>query len=433
LTGTQPGQASNDIVTTALFLTAVALLFEGRLAPAPTAIAAIAAGIALGTKLTVATPVVVLTVGVVVLAIRARRPATAVAWCVFLGLSGGYWFTRNWIVAGNPLPWSEFSLGPLTVEAEINGRPGLVEVLDQGETWRRFIFPGFLDAIGPAWPVVLAIGIAGAVVGVANGRLPIHRVAGASALVGIVAFPFTPYTGDLGGGGFVFTVRYLIPELLVGLMLLTMAVTGTVVWRRALFAVLIVLVVLDLSTSYIEGIPSWPTDEVVVGVLAGLAAIGVAILILAPPGRNLVRWGAVGAVAGGLVAGGWLVQRAYFEHRYVDAGLPNDETNAFFQDLSDERVAVFGTEHFYPLFGIDLSNRVLRIASPDQSSAAQECRSWRAALGDFNYIVIGHQQFSEPGPDEAWIADDPATSPVLRDGDATVYRVDGILDPSGCT
>jgi hypothetical protein len=73
IVGTHPGQASNDVAAGALLLGAIALLLEGQMQPLPIGLAAIAAGLALGTKLTVAAPIALLTVGIVVVGLRTRR------------------------------------------------------------------------------------------------------------------------------------------------------------------------------------------------------------------------------------------------------------------------------------------------------------------------------------------------------------------------
>ena len=69
LAANQPGQASNDIVCAALFLAPVALLLQQvTCTNRPTAVAGIAAGLALSTKLVVFVPLVVLSVGIMVIA-----------------------------------------------------------------------------------------------------------------------------------------------------------------------------------------------------------------------------------------------------------------------------------------------------------------------------------------------------------------------------
>jgi hypothetical protein len=438
LTGTQPGQASNDVVTAALFFAGIALLFEGELRPAPTALAGVAAGLALGTKLTVLAPLAVVSVGVVFLAVRARRAGTAVAWCVALFLAGGYWLVRNWIVAGNPVPWSQVSLGPIELDRAIASRPALITLLDRYDTWDRFVWPGFRDALGRGWIVILVLAVGGAAVGVVRGPRGLERVAGLSALAGIVALPVVPFSADFGGGIFVFIVRYLVPEFLVGITLLVLALArGPVLPRRILTAVLAVLVLSDVTSSYIEGAKLWPRGQAATGVLAALAiAVCAAVLLRAAHGPRLARAPAI-AATGALVAvlavvGGWFVQRTYLERRYVAAGLPHDRVNAFFRDVHDAQVAAIARDHFYPLFGLDLSNRVSRVDGPRHGSGTERCRIWRQHLHGFDYVVLGSDPFSEQGPQSEWVATDPAVTVALRDGGETVYRVRGGLDPTSC-
>jgi hypothetical protein len=444
LTGTQPGQASNDVVTTALFFAGMALLFESRLRPWPTAVAGVAVGLALGTKLTVLAPVAVVTVGVVVLALRRRRPATAIAWCVALVGAGGYWLVRNWVVAGNPVPWSEVSIGPFGFDRVIESRPALVGLLDQWSTWDRFVLPGLRDALGRGWVVVLVLGIGGAVVGIVrpgeHPDRPVERVAGAAALIGIAALPFIPFSGDLGGAIFVFIVRYLVPELLLGVTLLALALADVaVLWRGLLLLVLAVLVISDVTSEYIEGAPLWP-PHAAAGVIAGLGIVAGALLIVGLA-RRADRAGtapaaplAVGVAAALalILAGGWFVQRSYLDHRYVDADLPHDRVNASFRDIRDARVAAIARDHFYPLFGLDLSNSVSRVDGPVDGSDRERCRAWRRELSGFDYVVLGNDLFSRPGPRPEWLTDDPAVHLAVDDGSETVYAVRGPLDPDGC-
>src|SRR4051794_21226280 len=63
MVATQPGQASSDIACAALLLGAVALLLESRLDAVPLTLAGLAAGVGLGTKITIAPPVALFAVG----------------------------------------------------------------------------------------------------------------------------------------------------------------------------------------------------------------------------------------------------------------------------------------------------------------------------------------------------------------------------------
>jgi hypothetical protein len=57
---------------------------------------------------------------------------------------------------------------------------------------------------------------------------------------------------------------------------------------------------------------------------------------------------------------------------------------------------------------------------------------WRRELSGFDYVVLGNDLFSRPGPRPEWLADDPAAHVALDDGSETVYAVRGPLDPDAC-
>jgi len=104
----QAGAAANDVVAMFFLLAAVALLMTDPEHPAARVLAAIAAGLAVGTKLTVLAPVLALTVGVVAIAPRGRRLATSALWLGPLIVAGGFWYARNLIAVGNRFPGRAF-------------------------------------------------------------------------------------------------------------------------------------------------------------------------------------------------------------------------------------------------------------------------------------------------------------------------------------
>ena len=111
----QAGAAANDVVAVFFLLAAVAFLINDPESLAALVLAAVAAGLAVGVKLTVVGPVLGLTIGVVAIAPSGERLRTAGLWLGPLILAGGYWYARNLIAVGNPLPWS--SLGVLPTPA----------------------------------------------------------------------------------------------------------------------------------------------------------------------------------------------------------------------------------------------------------------------------------------------------------------------------
>jgi hypothetical protein len=435
--GTQPGQASNDVAAAALLLASVALLLEGRLAPVPTGLAAVAGGLALGTKLTVAAPVLVMTVGVVVLALRAARPAAAVSWCAVLAVFGAYWFARNIALAENPLPWFDLDLGPLSLPAPVT-EPGdsVADYFTAGFFWRDVVRQGLARALGRGWMVVLGLALGGGVLAVVRGRRPEERLAGAGMLLGVVAYVFTPLTADGRGLAFVFNLRYLTPVLALGLSLLALTLASGTRWRRGAWITMIGVVAVDATARHYERMPAWPAGYVGFGLLAAAGVVVAAALLTLPRSRTwktgLVLAGVL--TAAGCLGGGWLVQRHYLDHRYVDAGLTLDPIHAVFRDVRDEKVAVLGTFDVYPMFGSDLSNRVARVEEPVRGSDADPCRRWRQTLAadGYRYIVLTRQAFFIDLPSEEWISSDPATTEVFRNEDGSLYRVEGPLNPDAC-
>ena len=112
-----PGAAKNDLAAAALTLASIAILVEAwahrrdeweRWALAA---AGLAAGLAAGTRVTALAMAAALTLAVVVLAPQGRRWAAAGWWFVPAFAGGAFWYLRNLVVAGNPLP-EVHSLGP---------------------------------------------------------------------------------------------------------------------------------------------------------------------------------------------------------------------------------------------------------------------------------------------------------------------------------
>ena len=114
----EPGSAYNDLVGTALILAALALLAyvdvpwgrRGHVRGLWTV--ALAAGLAVGVKDTFLFPVAALTAGVIALLPRGERTRQGLLWCAVVAVTGGFWYARNLIYAGNPVPNVHFGLGP---------------------------------------------------------------------------------------------------------------------------------------------------------------------------------------------------------------------------------------------------------------------------------------------------------------------------------
>ncbi len=196
----------------------------------PLAFAGLAAGLAVGTKSTAVAMAAALTVAIVFLAPRGRRWAAFGWWFLPALAGGGYWYLRNLIAAGNPLPQLE-SLGPISLphpERLQYGRPdfSVAHYATDTGVWREYFAPGLHHAFGALWPLVVAGAVVGALVALLWGRSRLLRWIGAVALFGMLAYLFTPLSAAGAEGapvGFSINIRYAIPALLAGLTLLPVA------------------------------------------------------------------------------------------------------------------------------------------------------------------------------------------------------------------
>ncbi len=235
----EPGAAKNDLMAAALLLAAIAILVNWkaslpRTGPAsqwpPLAVAGLATGMAVGTKSTALAMAAALTLAVIVLAPSGRRWAVTGWWFVAGLAGGGYWYLRNLIISGNPLPQLEH-LGPITLphpERLQEGRPdfSIAHYATDTGIWRDYFEPGLHQAFGALWPLVIAAAVAGALAALVWGRPRVLRWIGGVALFGLLAYLFTPLSAAGADGaptGFGINIRYAIPALLAGLTVLPVA------------------------------------------------------------------------------------------------------------------------------------------------------------------------------------------------------------------
>jgi hypothetical protein len=476
------GEANNDIVGLAFFLCAVAFLLNGaatggaggrgtgeagaeagsaasRLPPTPVhrgplLLAALAGGLAIGTKLTLVAPVALLTVGLVTIAKRGARTATAVIWLTGLIVTGSFWYLRNLIAVGNPVPWVE--LGPLpTPERLLHGRPdfSVAHYLTDTDIWGRWFAPGLEDGLGIVWWAVLALGVIGILLAVSRRRPSLERMLAAVGVAGAVAYLFTPLSASGPEGepiGFAINLRYLAPPLCLGLILFATSpqLQGGRRKLAAFVALAAILVIGDEPFSFLDSRRA-----------LGAAGIGIAITIalllpfpLRRPEMPAARRRTMAAVAAlvlvAAAAQGYRIQRDYLEGRYAHPqekfGLAAGFNLA--RDLRDERIGIVGTSAAfvqYGLYGTELSNRVQYIGDPGKRGAFSpilDCARWRRAVNEGEYtFVITAPQFRfqaprdpAPSPERRWIAGDPVAELVRRSGDVVIFRITGPLDPNRC-
>ena len=485
----QAGEALNDITGVAFTLAAAALLVNayagrgalsgrissekrpvGPITPGPPsfaakttplaaiAIAGLAMGIAAGVKLSFLPPAAVLTIAVVAIAQRGERVRTFFAWTLPMIAAGGFWYARNLVAVGNPIPYIHH-LGPISLPGPVRDfslRPGYAVSHYFGDTsvWNNWFFPGLHTSLGLFWPAVV-LGLAAiAIYALVRGREPILRVLGALAGVTAIAYLFTPLTAAGVQGqpiAFVWNLRYLAPAVAVAFAILPClpALRSTPARRGIVLAALFVLVGVTIA-SLVE----WHQGHVkgAVAVAVAVVAIGGGLMLLAARG---VRWrslragarvGIATAVLALGVAVGYGYQVHYLDHRYEDTGDFQDLNHAlaWARDVRDARIAVAGIRGVftqYAFYGTDLSNRVQwlgRRVADDGYARIGTCEAWRKAVnaGHFTHVVTTFDPYL-PGdltntPEGRWTGSDPHAKVVLRQGPVRVFRITGRLDPSGC-
>ncbi len=466
LVDTQPAGAYNDIACMALLLSAGAILGHDR-SPRAGALAAAAAGIALGTKFTMIVPTIALAAGVVAIAPSRERLRVAGTWVGGLVVLGGYWYLRNAITAGNPLPSLSVHLGPLSLPAPHVTTPTytVAQYVTSAHIWRLVFIPGLRQSLGLAWWALIAGAVAGAFGALARGPSAVHRVLGVVTILSGVAFIFTPQFLGIPGLPIFFNanVRYGASGLALGLVLLpTLPVLASA--RRGLVYLAVALAAL-VATELDPGVwpsgirvtPFGPPIRGATALAGALIAAVIAALVLAVRGgvlsaarrstapAALARTGA-GLAAAAIAIGGWFVADSYAHRRYRDTQ-PLPRIYAWARTVHHARIGLVGVDLQYPLYGIDDSNYVQYIGAPEPHAGLESivtCRAWRAAVdrGHYQYVVVtpfgyplGNGQTTTP--EFRWTASSPNAQTVLTERSphgepAALYRLTGPLDPGAC-
>ncbi len=487
-----PGAAKNDLAAAALLLAGIAILVElwarrrpddppetavpkarntwkrnrtsgqgGRL-PAgwALAVAGLAVGLAAGTRVTVLAMAAALSLAVLVLAPAGRRWAAA-AWWFGAALAGGaFWYLRNLVVAGNPIPEIK-KLGPIQLphpERLQEGRPdfSIAHYATDTGVWRHYFSPGLHEAFGALWPLVVFGAAAAALAAIVSGRDRMIRWLGAVALFGLLAYLFTPLSAAGAEGepvGFGINIRYVIPALLAGIVLAPLPRFFDD--RRRQWGLMAALVLVFLVSDR--------PDAALHDSARAFALLFVIVAVLVPAGLWLARerrgggaWlpATLAALALAVVAIGYPLERHYLDGRFANTGahdtqIPGmnlDSTYRWARGIEDARIGVAGTTaEFagYGLYGPDLSNHVVVLGEEGAHgafNAIPTCAGFRAAVNaaDLDYLVTSpflnflHPGNPIPSPEARWLRGEQAVTPILRSGEVTVWKVTGNLDPTAC-
>jgi hypothetical protein len=454
---TNAGQAFSDVAACSLLLTAFAILLNATVAshtPRMTevGIAGLVAGLALGTKFTALAPVAILTGAVIVFSPRRERVFRTSLWLLTGAVGGGFWFIRNFVEAGNPVPFLGFQLGPLQLHRSPVLAPtsAVIEYVTNREAWADYLAPGFRFFLGYGWWAVLALTAISLAVGLFTGTHWLVRSFAVGGIFSAAVFLLAPEVLEYGIPGkpffFASNVRYLLPALLAAVAVLPLSpVLATPMRARVVlcgFALALGIVQLDWGRI-------WPTRArppvtIADGLDSLLALLITVTLVLttllvvwtARHGSrtaNVACWTMVIAV---MLGSGLAVHHVYLDRRYANTG-----AFSWTRGMHDQRIAISGEVNQYQFYGTDLSNRVQYLGTRGAHGAflpIDNCKGYRRALNDgrYTYVFVAVDNYPIPFTGKpkalAWTETDPAAHLVHHEGGFWLFRLDGELKEGRC-
>jgi hypothetical protein len=478
----QPGGAYNDVVVLALVLATLALVVhaprEAGSAPrrGALAVAALAAGLAIGMKYTSLFAVLAITLGVWWLARPGERVRRVAEWSAVVLLAGGFWYLRNLVAVGNPVPQVKLGIGPVALPRPAIASSAISPAHNITDTtvWSDIFLPGLRDAFGPAAaPLLLlaAFGIAAALARPprtpAGDRDQGARLVAFVALVAFLGYLVTPQPQPAATLPtlFVYNVRFLAPAVTLGLVLVPIVLRASRGWRAA--GVAAALGGMLLASQW--GGAIWYPGSFVrpyhndllgpssfrAGIALGVVALAAGLALVRRPRGSAaarMRWTLGAAAIAIAVVVGFPVQRHYADHRYARPSLGGiqPKTYAWASTVHHARIAIADLILQYPLYGKDLSNHVQSIGRRGPHGAfapVRSCTEWRRQVnaGHSDYVVAADNLDLEGRPRSLatasqWTATDPAARRVQAENTVSlvgtqrlsVFALSGPLDPGRC-
>ncbi|HSR24701.1 MAG TPA: hypothetical protein VLW53_14195, partial [Candidatus Eisenbacteria bacterium] len=469
----EAGTPATDTAPVALLLAAAAILINAWAARAEREsgegfrfggallTAGLAMGLALGTKLTSSGAAAAMAVGVVfIVPPGVRRRAFGIFLAGVLA-TAGFWFLRNLIHAGNPLPWIRH-IGPIDLPGPNRGLQGRHDftvahyIFNSPSTsfWRAWFLNPIENLLGPLWFLILGGASAGAILAIWRPRSPAVRLAGVVTIAAAIAYIFTPLTAAGPEGhplAFGINLRYLTPGFALGLALLPLE-PRLAPARLRLPLIVGGIAALFFTSHYSDANVAWtgPFASIPWAVVIGIVLIGAPVGLALLARRSALVAGVAGAVlAIAVVAVGWNRHDEYFAHRYSrpeDFRFELDKAVRWANPTSGLRIAVAGTSgayNQYGFYGDRVDNYVQYIGRhlPEADfRRIEKCAPFRQAVnaGHYDYLIttpeldLNNPATASPSPESGWVRTDPAVREIVHSGRVSVFRINGELNPSGC-
>jgi hypothetical protein len=436
----------------------------------PLFLAGLAAGLGVGTKITLLATLGALTIGLAVLAGRGRWIHAMSIWLGAMFLTGGFWYLRNLWHSLNPFPQIDkvagFNLpGPDQPGFYPREPHSLVEYYNDPTVWKAYFFPILDDRLGPLWLPILIFAFGGLALGVFWARSSLLRLLAITGLFAGIAYGFTPLTASGGIGqptGFDANLRYVAPALIIGFTIVPLIPRfRRNPWPWAMIAFFGLLIVQGNLRPQLEWFPlqtstSWRFGHYDQSLLLALLVVGVPAGLVYAARAGVRRSLLIGATALALVvvvALGRSQQDVYLEDRYRANVAPElgsgfrstpewTPLQIFAKESEDLRIGVVGRASAfgqYFFYGDDLSNHVQYLGRELRRGTYRQidrCDDLRRIIneGNYDYIVVTPRIRDEEDdpPENMWVGADLGVTEVVRSGPARIYRVEGALDPSAC-
>jgi hypothetical protein len=448
------GPGLNDLPTIALVLSALAgLAVAGhsrgektrRVWLAELSIAGAALGLAAGTKLNALPLVVLLALGVVVLA-RGDRWVATFALVGPAVLTGGFWYIRDWILVGSPVPDLNLTVGGhgfhVVPYPEVQPYAYTVaHYLGNGQVIRTWFEPGLHAVWTELWPLVGLLMLLGALVALFLDRSWPRRVVGAAVVIGFIAYVVTPTTA-IGAKNapvlFATNTRYVLPVLTIAMVLFAsspllrrLAVPLTVGFTGLTIAL--------ISLSKLAQVIDYWTGLLVLAVVAVIVA-GLHWVIRNDPGGSgggWVRGIGCGIVVVGVVAAVAPIQHGYLKSRYV-GDTPQDRLFSLVGAMHGQRIGVAGHGLEYPFYGVNFANKVNYVGISAPSHAFDGPQTCQALIGLLNrlhddYLVVEPLPVEHTERIDRWTKAIPGVTEVYPGYLGHVYKLPATIAADSCS
>ncbi|HEX3705287.1 MAG TPA: hypothetical protein VHV76_01530 [Mycobacteriales bacterium] len=442
------GPGLNDLPTMAFLLSAVALLCVAdvprgdrprKVWLTKVALAGASLGLAAGTKLSALAIVVLLALGTVVLAARDRRVTLIALTCPAL-LTGGFWYLRDWIEVGSPVPDLNLTVAGhgfhLVPYPEVQPHAFTVaHYLGDSSVIEHWFVPGLRAVWTDLWPLIGVVMLIG--IGVAlTDRSRLRRVLGGAVVVSLIAYIVTPSTaiGDPGAPAlFATNTRYALPSIILSMVLLV----STPRLRRFAPVLTVGFTALTLALIALSSLPegvNYPYG-LIATVALGLAAFGARHLFRRRTLGSTVLLTGIIAVAA--VGSGAVVQHRYIQQRY-SANTAYDRLFTMVGGLHDVRIGVAGAAYAYPFYGRDFTNAVNYVGVSASTHAFEEAMTCPAMLGVLaaqhdDYVVVEPVAGLHTDRVDRWMRAIPGVTVPFHDLVGTVYDLPAVVPPDSCS